>query len=351
MSNRYSRMLLVVAMLVVSASLRAQVEADSIAALQDSVEVIQARIKALQERAIERRRADSIRAVRDSIIAVLADSVQAQRDRFKALQDSLDAMVGDTAKVEKVEVQDTAAIDSLALPIPDNRPKSYAERRGMITRDAMKTVFVPKGQWMVGGQIAWNQWNNDNLNYLMLKDINFEAYTFSAGPSLGYFFRDNVAAGLRFSYKRYYLNMGELDLNLGDDLNISLKDLYYLQHNYETTGFLRAYIPLGDSKVFGFFGEAQFNYTFSEGRNTTGRDDTFSATYEKCHELELGIAGGMAVFLTDYLATELMVNVGGYHVKWGNQNTNNIEKGTSSSSGANFRINLFSIKFGVMYYL
>ena len=53
----------------------------------------------------------------------------------------------------------------------------------------------------------------------------------------------------------------------------------------------------------------------------------------------------------DFAAAEVMLNVGGYRFKWGKQNTNNIEEGKVNSSGANFRINLFSIKFGVTYYL
>ena len=229
--------------------------------------------------------------------------------------------------------------------------QTYAQQRGMISRDAAKTVFIPKGQWMLGGQVAWNQWNNDNLNYLVLKDINFEGYTFSAGPYFGYFFANNMAVGARFSYKRYYINLGEFDLNLGDDFNIGLKDLYYLQHNYENTIFMRSYLPIGTSNIFGLFGEFQLNYTFSEGKNSTGRDETFTGVYEKVHNLEIGIAGGMAVFLTDHVAAEVMLNVGGYRFKWGKQNTNNVEEGKLTNSGANFRINLFSIKFGMTYYL
>ena len=68
-----------------------------------------------------------------------------------------------------------SAHESVDAKKEEDKP-SYAERRGMISRDAVKTVFIPKGQWMVGGQIAWNQWNNDNLNYLVLKDINFEGF-------------------------------------------------------------------------------------------------------------------------------------------------------------------------------
>ena len=59
----------------------------------------------------------------------------------------------------------------------------------------------------------------------------------------------------------------------------------------------------------------------------------------------------MTVFLTDHVAAEVMLNVGGYQFKWGKQNTNNIEEGKLTNSGANFRINLFSIKFGMTYYL
>ena len=280
----------------------------------------------------------------------------------KALAGLLLLFAVNTAKaqnvVNRIELPKQQPDTAVAKPViiykeekADNVKQTYAQQRGMISRDAAKTVFIPKGQWMLGGQVAWNQWNNDNLNYLVLKDINFEGYTFSAGPYFGYFFANNMAVGARFSYKRYYINLGEFDLNLGDDFNIGLKDLYYLQHNYENTVFMRSYLPIGTSNIFGLFGEFQLNYTFSEGKNSTGRDETFTGVYEKVHNLEIGIAGGMAVFLTDHVAAEVMLNVGGYRFKWGKQNTNNVEEGKLTNSGANFRINLFSIKFGMTYYL
>ena len=254
-------------------------------------------------------------------------------------------------EVPEQEADTTVSTDPIVYKVGKSAKKTYAQERGMISRDASKTVFIPKGQWMLGGQVAWNQWNNDNLNYLVLKDINFEGYTFSAGPYFGYFFANNMAVGGRFSYKRYFFNLGEFDLNLGDDFNIGLKDLYYLQHNYESTLFVRSYLPLGNSKIFGLFGEFQLNYIFAEGKNSTGRDETFTGVYEYTHNLEIGLGGGMVVFLADHVAAEVMLNVGGYRVKWGAQNTNNIEEGRITSSGANFKIDLFSIKFGVTYFL
>lgn len=254
-------------------------------------------------------------------------------------------------EVPEQESDTIVSTEPIVYKVGKSAKKTYAQERGMISRDASKTVFIPKGQWMLGGQVAWNQWNNDNLNYLVLKDINFEGYTFSAGPYFGYFFANNMAVGGRFSYKRYFFNLGEFDLNLGDDFNIGLKDLYYLQHNYESTLFVRSYLPLGNSKIFGLFGEFQLNYIFAEGKNSTGRDETFTGVYECTHNLEIGLGGGMVVFLADHVAAEVMLNVGGYRVKWGSQNTNNIEEGRITSSGANFKIDLFSIKFGVTYFL
>lgn len=268
-----------------------------------------------------------------------------------------DSLLIETSRTADSILSATDTLQPTADTIPvkhlrrKDRIRSYVERRGMITRDDLKNVFIPKGQWMLGGQVAWNQWDNDNLNYLVLKDINLEGYTFSAGPYFGYFFANNMAVGGRFSYTRYFLDLGKLDVNLGEDFNIGLKDLYYLQHNYETTLFVRSYLPLGKSKIFGLFGEFQLNYTHSEGKNTTGSGDTYTSTFENLNSFEIGIAGGMTVFITDYMAAEVMLNVGGYRIKWGNQNTNNIEEGKILTSGANFRINLFSIKFGVTYYL
>lgn len=235
----------------------------------------------------------------------------------------------------------------------DRGTDSYIEQRGMIRRNATKSLFIPKGQWMLGGQVGWNQWNNENRNFLMLKNINFEGHTFSAGPCLGYFFAKNMAVGARFSYKRNFFDVGGIALNLGDDLSFGLDNYAYLQHNYKSTVFLRSYIPIGDSKIFGLFGEFQLNYTFSEGKNGTGllNDEMFTGVYESTNSLGVGLAGGLIVFLTDFAAAEVMLNVGGGDIKWGHQNINNMEEGSLTSSGANFSLDLFSLKFGVTFFL
>ena len=92
-----------------------------------------------------------------------------------------------------------------------------------IDREIQKTVFIPKGTWMAGGTVSYSEHNESNLNFLVLKDIEGKGYDFSVSPYFGYFFRDNISMGARFSYKRNYLDLGNFDLNLGEDFKISLK--------------------------------------------------------------------------------------------------------------------------------
>jgi hypothetical protein len=299
--------------------------------------------------------------------AFVSDSICLEHPSTESVSDSL---VGGAS--EQVSDSLVSAIDTLALLPPaelllhekmdtstsDHRlgtqVQDYVAQRGMIRRDAAKTLFIPKGQWMLGGQLSWKQWDNDNLSYLLLQDLNFAGHTFSGGPYLGYFFAKNMAAGARFSYSRSYLNIDKVGMSLGEGLSFSLNDFYYLQHGYLSTVFLRSYIPIGESKIFGLFGELQLNHTFSEWKCTLGRDDLLQGVYQNTHAVGLGLGGGMVVFLTDFAAAEVMLNVGGCDYKWGYQSIKKIDKideGRLSRSSADFRIDLFSIKFGLTFYL
>ena len=76
-----------------------------------------------------------------------------------------------------------------------------------IDRGIMNSVFIPKGSWMVGGTVSYSEHEEENLNFLVLKNVEGLGYTFNVSPYIGYFFKDNVSAGFRFGYNRSYLDM------------------------------------------------------------------------------------------------------------------------------------------------
>lgn len=220
-----------------------------------------------------------------------------------------------------------------------------------IDREVQEAVFIPKGTWMAGGTVSYSEHDESNLNFLVLKNVEGNGYAFSVSPYVGYFFRNNISAGFRFAYNRDYLDLGNFELNLGDDFNISLKDLYYLEHKYEATGFLRTYIPIGRSKIFGLFNEARITYGYGQGKNSTGSESTYDGTYQTVQNLQIGFAPGMTAFITDWSAIEVSVGVMGFNFNWIDQKTNQVEEGSRRTSSGDFKINLFSINIGMTFYL
>lgn len=219
-----------------------------------------------------------------------------------------------------------------------------------IDREVQERVFIPKGQWMTGGSVSYSEHEEDNLNFLVLKDFEALGYDFKVSPYVGYFFRDNMAAGLRFTYSRDYLDLGNADIDLGD-LALSFKDLYYLEHKYSASGFLRTYMPIGNSKIFGLFNEVRLTYSYGQGKNSTGSGTEYDGTYQTTNSVQIGIAPGLTAFVTNFAAVEVSMDVMGFDFKWVEQQTNQIETGKRRTSSGNFKINLFSINIGMTFYL
>lgn len=230
-----------------------------------------------------------------------------------------------------------------------------------IDRDLMKRVFIPKGQWMAGATFNYQEWDTENINLLILKNMELEGHTFSASPYFGYFLWNNICLGGRYNYHRDYFFLGQFDMNLGKldlgdlgedlDLSLSLEDLYYLEHTHEVAAFGRLYQPLDRKNIFAFFSEVRAIYAYSVGKNTTGSGKEFEGSFERAHTLQLAFCPGMAAFVTDFMAAEASIGIMGLKYRWKNQHTNRVENGSSHSGGMNFKFNLLSINLGVTFYL
>lgn len=90
---------------------------------------------------------------------------------------------------------------------------------------------------MGGVTFSYTELTGDNYKFLILDDVNGEGYTFKVSPYAGYFFRDNMAAGVRLNYNRTYADVGNINLDLGDDLTFDISDYKYLEHEYTAAGF------------------------------------------------------------------------------------------------------------------
>ncbi|MDE6792921.1 MAG: hypothetical protein K2J48_07555, partial [Muribaculaceae bacterium] len=76
-----------------------------------------------------------------------------------------------------------------------------------------------------------------------------------------------------------------------------------------------------------------------------------TGNYERNFSLDLGLAPGLVVFLNNYSALEVNIGVLGFSYTATKSIKDQIYVSRRNSKSANFRINLFSIQFGVAFYL
>jgi len=218
-------------------------------------------------------------------------------------------------------------------------------------RGIKQSTFVPKGQWITGISVSYSEYSNDNYKFLVLEKIDGSGYNFKVSPLICFTFRDNVAAGGRFGYSRSLTKLNSLSLNLDDDLDFDINDMYNLNHSYSGTGVLRTYISLGDSKRFGLYNEVQFTLEGGQAKMIDGKGDDLTGTYQKSFGMQVGMAPGLVAFVNNYTAIEVSIGVLGFDYKKTKQVTDQVYYGERRSSSANFRINLFSIGLGLAFYL
>jgi len=227
---------------------------------------------------------------------------------------------------------------------------AQAKDKEVFDRGIKTSTFIPKGQWMVGGTFSYSETNADDYKFLLLKNIEGKAYTFTVSPAFCYFIRDNVAVGGRFSYSRDYIDLGNINIDISDDLSFTITDASLLEHMFYGTAFVRTYINIGESRRFGLFNEARLTLGFGQGKTYSGKDETRYGVYEKIKHLQVGIAPGLAAFVTNNAAIEVSVGIMGFDSKWVDQEHNKVKEATYRNTSAKFKIDLFSINLGMNYY-
>lgn len=211
--------------------------------------------------------------------------------------------------------------------------------------------FVPKGQWITGVSVNYSQSNQNDYQFLIIESINGDTYSFKVSPMLMYCFKDNLAAGGRFSYTRSRTSLESGSVILDNETTYDADHLYAITSNYYGTASFRNYISLGSSMRFGMFNEVQLELGGGQSKITNGTGDDFTGTFERNFSLNVGLTPGFVMFLSNYSAIEVNIGVLGFGYTKTKSTTDRIYVANRDSKHANFKINLFSVSFGVVFYL
>lgn len=220
------------------------------------------------------------------------------------------------------------------------------------------STFIPKGTFGTGLTFSYNtmdlgQAENDPGYSLLslITGIKGDMYSFGIAPNVSYFLLDNLAVGVRFDYDRTSLDVVNIGLSLGDMLSLQISDYHYLSHGYTGSLTCRYYMPFGDSKRFAMFAEGRLTGGYGQSvLYQMDQGDKFG-TYQSSMNFSIDVVPGLTAFVTNNVALEVSIGVLGLNYKRVQQVTNQVETSIMQSSGANFKLNLFSVGMGISIYL
>lgn len=212
-------------------------------------------------------------------------------------------------------------------------------------------IFVPKGTIMSGLSFSYSNYDMDDFKFLMAKGINASVNMFGIAPQITYFVRNNLSVGARFDYNSHNVAINKASLDISEDLGFELSNLNSIERSYHASATMRYYMPFSGSRRFGLFTEVRLTGGYGQSKNYEQIDVNKFGTYQEMLALELGLIPGLTVFFTNEVAFEVSVGVLGFNYKMIKQYTNQVYEGTYEHSGANFRVNLLNINFGITYFI
>lgn len=262
-----------------------------------------------------------------------------QNDVFKLLMGN-SKVVDDESKFDSSE-KVTWKGDTIPM-------KLRSRNLGRYDRGLFNYLFLPKGRWGFGLTASYGEISTDNLEIFdLLNDIDLGGHIFSIKPFLEYTISNNISVGLRFGYTSGKGNVDSFKVDIDEDMNFNLHDIMYRNESYTAAVLFRQYIGIARRGRFGVFNEVEL--AFSSGnsdfqRPYAGELRTTHTTYMKAG---LNFSPGVSVFMMKNVAFNLSFGVFGFYLKNERQMENGIETGNRTTSGANFRFNLFNINFGI----
>lgn len=222
--------------------------------------------------------------------------------------------------------------------------------RGYLTKGRRDLVFAPKGSWFLGGSAGFSNHDHDSYSITVLEGVDSKGYKLNVDPTFGYLIKDNVAAGVKLSYGRNYLDLDSASLSVaGTDL--SWNDYFLLEHNMAASLFLRNYIPIGNSGRLAVYVDLQLTGKGGQGKVIDDRKGDMTGTYTKRHGASISVNPGGALLLSKHFGIDASIKVlnVGYDVT--SQSHNQVANGEIKSADFSYNLDLLSLNLGLYYYL
>ena len=219
---------------------------------------------------------------------------------------------------------------------------------GRYDRGLVNFLFIPKGIWQLGVTASYGEFSTSDLQILdLVSDIDFNGKLWSIRPYFQYFFKSNLSVGLKLGYSHGKANIGSFNVDIDEDMSFNLHDIMYKSNNYAAAVTFSQYLGITRKGRFGVFNEVEL--ALSGGNSDFHRpyNGEMRHTHTTTFETALNFSPGVCVYMLDQFSFNVSLGVFGLNIKHEKQKVNGEDLGYRTTSGANFRFNLFNINFGI----
>lgn len=231
----------------------------------------------------------------------------------------------------------------------DSIPMALGTKRyGRYDRKLYNWLIYPRGQWHISLSANYGELSTDDSELLsLMKDIDVSGKIYSIKPSVSYFFRHNLNAGIRLAFTRGELGIGSFKVDIDEDMNFDLHDIKYQSESYSVAIFLQQHFGLSRRGRFSVYNEVEIAAGTGNKHFIRPFDGEMRDTRTKTQSFNINYSPGVSIMMMKNAAFNLSFGIFGFHLQNEKQWENGEESGNRFTSGINFRFNIFNINFGV----
>lgn len=235
----------------------------------------------------------------------------------------------------------------------DTIPMIIRDRKfGRFDRKLFNYLAYPRGIWGASLTASYGELSTDNMELLsLLSDVTIKGHIFSIKPSIYYFVRSNLAIGVRLSYTEGNAGIESFNVDIDDDMNFSLSDIGYHTESYQAGLTLTRYYGLSRRSRIHLTNEVELGFASGNSDFRRPYNGVPKETHTTTMKASLTYSPGVSVQIMKNVSFDLSFGAFGLYVKSERQTVDGVKEGTRTTSGANFRFNIFNINFGIGVHL
>ncbi|MCH5241112.1 MAG: autotransporter outer membrane beta-barrel domain-containing protein [Muribaculaceae bacterium] len=287
---------------------------------------------------------------------IYVDTLYRPGGKYVWIPDSMDVKVNEL--LSKGEVTTSVQVEEWEVPVDLNEKVVFrgdtinmilkSRNLGRFDRGLFNYLFIPKGIWQVGLTASYGEFSTSDLEVLdLISDIDFNGKLWSIRPYFQYFFKSNLSLGLRLGYTQGRANIGSFNVDIDEDMSFNLHDIMYKSNNYSASFTFSQYLGIARKGRFGVFNEVELALSGGDSDFHRPFQGEMKRTHTQAFQAALNFSPGVCVYVLDQVSFNVSLGVFGLNIKHEKQKVDDEDMGWRTTSGANFRFNIFNINFGI----